>query len=107
MSVSIRGCFSLELNLMYPPFVPMCSLRFVDFTDIMPREMSQFDKEDEFTWEALMKILAQHDAIISQNVRYRCICIVEMTSHILFVLLLFYPYLLSYFYTFLSIVYTM
>jgi hypothetical protein len=63
----------------------------------MPREMPQSDKEDEFTWEALMKIPAQHDAIMSQNVRYRCICIVEMTLHILFVLVLFYTYLLSYF----------
>jgi hypothetical protein len=107
MSVSIRGCFSLVLNLMYPPFVPVCSVQFVDFIGIMLREMLQGDKEDEFTWEGLMKIPTQHDAIIIENVRYKCICIVEMTLHILFVLVLFYSYLLYYFYTFLLIGYTM
>jgi len=44
------------------------NFQFVDFTEIMSREMSEGDKEDEFTLEALMKIPAQHDAIISQNI---------------------------------------
>ncbi|ONM20927.1 E3 ubiquitin-protein ligase RGLG1, partial [Zea mays] len=41
---------------------------FMDFTEIMSRETSQGDKEGKFTLEALMKIPAQHDAIISQNI---------------------------------------
>ena len=62
------------LNLIISPFCACaCSLQFVDFTEIMSREMSEGDKEDEFTLEALMKIPAQHDAIISQNIRYRCV----------------------------------
>ncbi|ONM32718.1 E3 ubiquitin-protein ligase RGLG1 [Zea mays] len=43
--------------------------QFVDFIGIMLREMLQGDKEDEFTWEGLMKIPTQHDAIIIENVR--------------------------------------
>ncbi|KAJ1288967.1 hypothetical protein BS78_02G129500 [Paspalum vaginatum] len=44
------------------------NFQFVDFTEIMSKEMSQGEKEDEFALEALMKIPAQHDAIISQKI---------------------------------------
>ncbi|WVZ63112.1 hypothetical protein U9M48_012775 [Paspalum notatum var. saurae] len=44
------------------------NFQFVNFTEIMSKEMSQGEKEDEFALEALMKIPAQHDAVISQNI---------------------------------------
>ncbi|PWZ36926.1 E3 ubiquitin-protein ligase RGLG2 [Zea mays] len=50
---------------------------FMDFTEIMSRETSQGDKEGKFTLEALMKIPAQHDAIISQNIRNKFILLYE------------------------------
>lgn len=46
------------------------SLQFVDFTKIMSTEMSQADKEDRFTLEALKKIPAQYAHIINQRIRY-------------------------------------
>ncbi|RCV10707.1 hypothetical protein SETIT_2G130600v2 [Setaria italica] len=45
------------------------NFQFVDFTEIMSREMSQAEKEDQFALEALRKIPAQYSAIIDKWIR--------------------------------------
>jgi hypothetical protein len=42
----------------------------VDFTEIMSRETSQAEKEDQFALEALRKIPAQYSTIIDKWIRY-------------------------------------
>lgn len=42
----------------------------MDFTEIMSRELSQAEKEDQFALEALRKIPAQYSAIIGKWIRY-------------------------------------
>ncbi|KAL6655016.1 hypothetical protein ACP70R_005842 [Stipagrostis hirtigluma subsp. patula] len=44
------------------------NFQFVNFTEIMSREMSQAEKEDRFALEALMKTPTQFSAIISQRI---------------------------------------
>ena len=46
------------------------TLQFVDFTEIMPKETSQAEKEDQFALEALRKIPAQYSTIIDKWIRY-------------------------------------
>ncbi|CAN6171922.1 unnamed protein product [Urochloa humidicola] len=45
------------------------NFQFVDFTEIMSREVSQAEKEDQFALEALRKIPAQYSAIINKWIR--------------------------------------
>ncbi|KAF8692692.1 hypothetical protein HU200_039525 [Digitaria exilis] len=45
------------------------NFQFVDFTNIMSRELSQTEKEDQFALEALRKIPAQYSAIIGKWIR--------------------------------------
>ncbi|KAG2633537.1 E3 ubiquitin-protein ligase RGLG1-like [Panicum virgatum] len=45
------------------------NFQFVDFTEIMSRETSQTEKEDQFALEALRKIPAQYSAIIDKWIR--------------------------------------
>ncbi|CAL5090253.1 unnamed protein product [Urochloa decumbens] len=45
------------------------NFQFVDFTEIMSRDMSQAEKEDQFALEALRKIPAQYSVIINKWIR--------------------------------------
>ena len=45
-------------------------MQFVDFTEIMSKETSQVEKEDQFALEALRKIPAQYSTIIDKWIRY-------------------------------------
>jgi len=46
------------------------NFQFVDFTEIMSKETSQAEKEDQFALEALRKIPAQYSTIIDKWIRY-------------------------------------